>query len=185
MLDLSTVNNHWTLFLDRDGVINIEKHLDYVYHYGEFSFYEGAKAALQYLSERFRRIIVITNQRGVGRELMTEEALIEIHNQMLADIEASGGRIHKVYYCTSTDNAHPNRKPNPGMYHEAVRDFPAINPAQSIMVGNNLSDMEFGRNAGMHTVFVRTTNPEQALPHPFIDLAFNDLADFAKALRGV
>ena len=183
MLDLKNVTNNWTLFLDRDGVINIEKHLDYVYHYGEFLFYEGAKEAIRYLSGKFKRIIVVTNQRGVGRELMTEQALLDIHNQMLADIEASGGRINKVYYCTSIDNAHPNRKPNPGLFHEAVKDYPDIAPSESIMVGNNLSDMEFGRNVGMHTVFVKTTNPEQPLPHPLIDLAFNSLADFAKALQ--
>jgi D-glycero-D-manno-heptose 1,7-bisphosphate phosphatase len=51
------------------------------------------------------------------------------------------------------------------------------------MVGNNLSDMEFGRNAGMYTVYLRTTLPGQALPHPAIDLAFNSLYDFAKHLH--
>jgi D-glycero-D-manno-heptose 1,7-bisphosphate phosphatase len=183
MLDLSTITSDWTLFLDRDGVINHEKHLDYVYHYGEFTFYEGAKEAIRILSTRFKRIIVTTNQRGVGRQLMTEDALLSIHNQMLADIEAAGGRIHKVYYCTSTDNAHPSRKPNPGMFREAQLDFPDIRPETSIMVGNNLSDMEFGRNAGMHTVFVRTTHPAQEWPHPAIDLCFNDLYAFAKALQ--
>lgn len=185
MLDLNNVTPDWTLFLDRDGVINIEKHQDYVYHYGEFVFYEGAKEAIKFLSTKFKRIIVITNQRGVGRELMTEQELNDIHNQMLADIEAAGGRIHKIYYCVSTDNAHPNRKPNPGMFLEAQNDFPDISPQTSLMVGNNLSDMEFGRNAGMHTVFVKTTNPEQPLPHPLIDLAFNDLAGFAKALHSL
>ncbi|HYF30006.1 MAG TPA: HAD-IIIA family hydrolase [Chitinophagaceae bacterium] len=183
MLDLKTINTNWTLFLDRDGVINLEKHQDYVYHYEEFMFYEGVKEALRYLSTRFKRIIIITNQRGVGRELMTEQALIDIHSQMVADIEAVGGRIHKIYYCTSTDDAHPNRKPNPGLFREAQNDFPDISPVTSIMVGNNLSDMQFGRNAGMHTVFVRTTNPGQSFPHPLIDLAFNDLPSFAKALQ--
>ena len=151
MLDLSKVNNSWTLFLDRDGVINHEKEKDYIYHYGEFSFYEGVREALQYLSTRFRRIIVITNQRGVGRRLMSEKDLVAIHEQMLADIEASGGRIHKIYYCTADDDTHPNRKPNPGMANEALRDFPDIDLSKSIMVGNKLSDMQFGRNAGMHT----------------------------------
>lgn len=183
--NLSQINPDWTLFLDRDGVINIEKHQDYVYHYGEFVFYEGTREAIQFLSTKFKRIIVITNQRGVGRELMTEEELIDIHNQMLAEVEAAGGRIHKIYYCTSTDNAHPKRKPNTGMFLEAQNDFPDIRPETSLMVGNNLSDMEFGRNAGMHTVFVKTTNPEQVLPHPLIDLAFNDLAGFAKALQQI
>jgi histidinol-phosphate phosphatase family protein len=183
MLNLKGIDPSWTLFLDRDGVINVEKYEDYIYHYGEFVFHDGVKDALRYLSTVFKRIIVITNQRGVGRELMTEEELISIHNQMLAEVEASGGRIHKIYYCTANDHSHPNRKPNPGMYHEAKKDYPDIDPKKSIMVGNTLSDMEFGRNAGMYTVFVRTTSPEQAYPYPLIDLVFSDLAAFAKALQ--
>src|SRR5690348_12426159 len=174
MLNLKDIDAGWTLFLDRDGVINVEKYQDYIYHYGEFVFHEGVKDALRYFSTAFKRVIVITNQRGVGRELMTEEELISIHNQMLADVEASGGRIHKIYYCTSTDMEHPNRKPNIGMYHEALKEFPDIDPKRSIMVGNTLGDMQFGRNAGMHTVFVRTTSPEQPYPHELIDLVFND-----------
>jgi histidinol phosphatase-like enzyme len=65
----------------------------------------------------------------------------------------------------------------------AREDFPEIDFARSVMVGNNLSDMEFGRNAGMHTVFLKTTSPGQPLPHPSIDLAFSSLYDFAKHLR--
>jgi len=183
MLDLSKIDTSWTLFLDRDGVINVEKYKEYILNYEEFRFHDGVREAIRYFSTRFGKIIVITNQRGVGKELMTEEDLLSIHEQMLADIEASGGRVHKIYYCTSMDDAHPNRKPNPGMVHEALRDFPSIDLRKSIMVGNKPSDMQFGRNAGMHTVFVRTTNPEVPFPNPLIDLAYNDLADFAKALQ--
>ena len=183
MLHLNQIDQTWTLFLDRDGVINHEKYQDYVYYYDEFVFYEGAKQALQILSTRFYKIIIITNQRGIGRGLMTEDHLLEIHNNMLADIKAASGRIDKIYYCTSTDNTHANRKPNPGMAYEAKKEFPEIDFSKSIMVGNNLSDMEFGRNAGMYTVFIKTTTPNQALPHPSIDLAFNSLYDFAKALQ--
>ena len=114
---------------------------------------------------------------------MTEDDLLSIHEQMLADIEASGGRVHKIYYCVANDDAHPNRKPNAGMAKEALRDFPDIDLTRSIMVGNKLSDMQFGRNAGMHTVFVKTTDPKQQIPHPAIDLTFEDLSEFAKALH--
>jgi histidinol-phosphate phosphatase family protein len=183
MLELNKIDQSWTLFLDRDGVINHEKEEDYIYHYDEFTFYEGVRAALQYLSTRFGKIIIITNQRGVGRQLMTESDLLSIHEQMLADIEASGGRVHKIYYCVATDDAHPNRKPNPGMAREALRDFPEIDLSKSIMVGNNLSDMQFGRNAGMHTIFVQTTEPELTLPQESIDMIFHDLPSFAKALQ--
>jgi D-glycero-D-manno-heptose 1,7-bisphosphate phosphatase len=183
MLSLQHIDSSWTLFLDRDGVINHEKDADYIYHYGEFEFYEGVRQALQYLSTRFGKIIIITNQRGVGRQLMTEQDLLSIHEQMLADIEAAGGRVHKIYYCTANDDEHSHRKPNPGMAREALRDFPEIELSKSIMVGNKLSDMQFGRNAGMQTVFVQTTDPNQPLPNPLVDMAFTDLATFAKALQ--
>ena len=71
------------------------------------------------------------------------------------------------------------------MAHAAVEHFPSIDLARSIMVGNNLSDMDFGRNAGMYTVYVRTTKPDQPLPHPSIDLAVNSLYDFAKLLLSI
>jgi D-glycero-D-manno-heptose 1,7-bisphosphate phosphatase len=183
MLDLRQIDKSWTLFLDRDGVINHEKKEDYIYNYDEFVFHEGALEALKIFNERFGRIILATNQRGVGRGLMTEDDLLLIHEKMLAEIKKSGGRIDKIYYCTSLDPSHPNRKPNPGMALEAKRDFPEIHFSRSIMVGNSMSDMEFGRSAGMYTVFILTTYPDQPFPHPFIDLMFRSLHDFAKALQ--
>ena len=183
MLQLNSIDTSWTLFLDRDGVINHEKQMDYVYRYSEFVFYDRVKEALNTLSRYFEIIILVTNQRGVGRGLMTEQDLNDIHEQMMADIQHSGGRIDEIFYCTSTDNSHPNRKPNPGMAFLAKEKFPRIDFEKSIMVGNNLSDMEFGRNAGMFTVHVRTTNPDISLPHPKIDMSFLDLFEFANAVQ--
>lgn len=183
MLDLGTIDAGWTLFLDRDGVINHEKYQDYVYNYEEFIFYDGVPEAMKLLADHFSRIILTTNQRGIGRGMMTEDDLAEIHRRMLADIEAAGGRIDKIYYCTAAENGHPDRKPNPGMALAAKRDFPEIDLSRSLIAGNNISDMEFGRNAGMHTVFIKTTHPDILLPNPLIDLAFKDLPEFAKALQ--
>lgn len=185
MLDLKNIDTSWTLFLDRDGVINHEKEMDYVYRYDEFIFYDGVKEALKILSEYFGKIILVTNQRGVGRELMTEDDLLDIHLQMMSDITGSGGRIDEIFYCTSTDNEHPNRKPNPGMAIEAQKKFPPIDFRKSIMVGNNLSDMQFGRNAGMFTIHVRTTHPDILLPHELIDMSFADLLEFANAIIAI
>lgn len=183
MLDLKDIDTTWTLFLDRDGVINHEKEMDYVYRYNEFVFYDRVKDALKILSTHFGNIILVTNQRGVGRGLMSEEDLVQIHLQMLEDIKISGGRIDEIFYCTSTDNEHPNRKPNPGMAYLAQKKFPQINFNTSIIVGNNLSDMLFGRNAGMFTVHVRTTDPNITLPHELIDLSFVDLYEFASVIQ--
>jgi histidinol-phosphate phosphatase family protein len=181
--DLTRIDSRWTLFLDRDGVINREKENSYVFHYGEFEFYDRVKEALQLFAAVFGRIVIVTNQRGVGKGLMTAAELRIIHEKMVAEIVLAGGRIDRVYYSDSLLDDHPDRKPNPGMAHTAKSEFPEIDFSRAIMIGNNLSDMEFGKNAGMYTVFLRTTHPGQPLPHPHIDLAFNSLYDFAKHLQ--
>ena len=183
MLDLKDVDKDWTLFLDRDGVINYEKKDDYVLNRNEFIFYEEVPEAISFFSELFMIIIIVTNQRGIGKGLMTENDLKDIHAYMLQAIKNAGGRIDRIYHCSSLDPGDPLRKPNPGMALLAKKDFPQINFSKAIMVGNKISDMEFGRNAGMHTVFVKTTHPDILLPHPAIDLSFPDLPSFAKALQ--
>lgn len=183
MLNLQHIDSSWTLFLDRDGVINEEKEDSYIFHYGEFRFYAGALEALKRFADVFGHIVIVTNQRGVGKGLMTVADLEDIHRQMIEAIVARGGRVDRIYFADSLDNAHPLRKPQTGMAHAAQKDLPSIDLARSVMVGNNISDMEFGRNAGMYTVFLKTTSPDQPLPHASIDLAFNSLYDFAKHLR--
>jgi D-glycero-D-manno-heptose 1,7-bisphosphate phosphatase len=183
MLDLEKIDSRWTLFLDRDGVINVEKDQSYIFHYGEFIFYERGLEALTLLSKIFPRIVVVTNQKGVGKGLMTAEALMDIHEKMTAEVLTGGGRIDAIYYCDALSDDHPHRKPNPGMAFAAQRDLPEIDLTRSIMLGNNISDMEFGRNAGMYTVFLSTTSKAPTLPHPSIDMVFSNLYDFAKALQ--
>lgn len=181
-LQLSDIGEGWTLFLDRDGVINEDKPGSYIFSPEEFHFMPGAPAIFAELANRFSTILVVTNQRGVGKQLMTEETLQVIHHQMREAIVAAGGRIDAIYYASSLSNKDPLRKPNPGMALRARRDFPTIDFSRSIMIGNNISDMQFGRNAGMYTVFLTTTNPHISLPHPDIDLIFPDLQHFVKAL---
>jgi D-glycero-alpha-D-manno-heptose 1-phosphate guanylyltransferase len=180
--DLNKVDKSWTLFLDRDGVINHEKFEDYILNKTEFRFFDGVHEAMKILAPLFRHIIIISNQRGIGKGLMTEDDLADIHLFMNAAIETAGGRIDRIYYCTSTERKNFNRKPNPGMALEAKLDFPDIDFSKTIIAGNKLTDMLFGRNAGIHTVFIASTNPEVSYPHPDIDLRFNSLLEFAKAL---
>lgn len=181
-LDLSTINKDWTLFIDRDGVINHEKKEDYILNTDEFEFYDGVPEAFKELSHRFGKVIVITNQRGIGKGLMTIQDLQDIHRYMCEKIEMAGGHINAIYFCTSLDNTHPNRKPNPGMAFEAKTHFPEIDFSKSVMIGNKPSDMLFGRNAGVYTIFLATTNPATPFPHPDIDLRFPSLPSFVKAL---
>jgi D-glycero-alpha-D-manno-heptose 1-phosphate guanylyltransferase len=181
-LDLRQIDKSWTLFLDRDGVINEERLGEYVLHWGEFVFSKGVLHVFKKLSDAFGRIIIISNQRGVGKGLMTEADLQTIHLEMQREVEIVNGKIDRIYYCTEKDDKCFNRKPNPGMALQALKDFPDIDLTKSIMVGNKPSDMKFGRAAGMFTVFVKTTNPDQSFPHPDIDMAFPSLYDFAFAL---
>jgi histidinol phosphatase-like enzyme len=113
---------------------------------------------------------------------MSETDLFDIHSGMLHKITDSGGRIDKIYYCTDIKDNHPHRKPNPGMAFEAKKDFPAIDFSRSIIAGNRLSDMKFGRNTGMFTVYISTTHPQEGVSHPDIDLSFSSLSELAKAL---
>lgn len=182
VLNFKNIDKHWTLFLDRDGVINEEKLDEYVLHWGEFIFSKGVLDVFKKLSDCFGRIIVVSNQRGVGKGLMTEEALQTIHLEMQREVEIVNGKIDEIYYCAEKDDKCFNRKPNPGMVLQALKDFPDIDLTRSIMVGNKYSDMKFGRAAGMFTVFVKTTNPDQPFPHSDIDMVFPSLYDFASAL---
>ncbi len=181
-LSLDAIDPDWSLFLDRDGVINVDKPGSYIFHPDEFRFMPGAPELFRRLKEKFRFTFVVTNQRGVGRQLMTEEMLQRINANMCQEIEAAGGKIDRVYYATALSDKDPVRKPNPGMAVQARREFRDIHPDKCLMIGNNVSDMQFGRNAGMYTVFLTTTNKDISLPHPDIDMIFEDLAQFVKAL---
>jgi D-glycero-alpha-D-manno-heptose 1-phosphate guanylyltransferase len=181
-LDLSKVDKSWTLFIDRDGVINEETVGEYVLHWGQFIFSKGVLHSFKKLSDVFGRLIIVTNQRGVGKGLMTKETLDSIHYEMQREVKIAGGHIEKIYFCTDVESTAFNRKPNPGMAIRAKQDFPDIDLKKSIMIGNKPSDMRFGRAAGMYTVFLTTTNPDQPFPHPDIDLRFSSLAAFAAAL---
>ena len=182
MFDLKTIDQSWTLFLDRDGVINEEKLGEYILHWEYFIFSKGVLDSFRKLSDAFGRIIIVTNQKGVGKGLMTQEALDTIHYEMRREVAIVGGRIDRIYACTDVDDSSPMRKPATGMALQAKKDLPSVDFSKSIMVGNKPGDMRFGRAAGMFTVFVATTNPEVPFPHPDIDLRFDSLQEFAEAL---
>ena len=138
------------LFLDRDGILN--KHLlgDYVRNWSMWEWLPGVLDAMPLLAKRFRRIFIVTNQQGVGKGLMTQADLDDVHRHMLSDIEAAGGRIDRVYVCTDLESTHsPNRKPEIGMALQAQRDFPEVDFHRSVMVGDSKSDELFAQKSGM------------------------------------
>jgi histidinol-phosphate phosphatase family protein len=179
--NLQNIDGSWTLFIDRDGVVNDEKHLDYIHTWDEFKFYDGVKDAFKIFNRKFGRIIMVTNQRGIAKGLTRLEDLELIHRNMLEEIENSGGRIDRIYFCPDMES--PNRKPNPGMGLQALKDFPEIDLSKSMMIGNTLSDMKFGRNLGVAiNVFLPTTRKEVDVNDENIDLVFDDLLSVSNAL---
>ncbi len=181
LLNLSMVDNSWALFLDRDGVINYNKDDSYVFHKGEFEFMPDFIEAIRILSAHFVKVIIITNQRGIGKGLMDESALNEIHQHMIDEIEKGGGRIDALYYCAIDDDRHHDRKPNPGMPLEAAHMYPEIDFSRSIMVGDKMSDMQLGRNIGAYTVLITSAQNGDLRDYPDVDLRFNSLFEFAEA----
>ncbi|MBS1741561.1 MAG: HAD-IIIA family hydrolase [Bacteroidetes bacterium] len=183
MIDLASIDKSWTLFLDRDGVINHEKHKDYIHTWNEFRFYDGVTDAFKIFSSFFHRIIIVTNQRGVGKGVTKLDDLHMIHANMQQEIEKAGGHIDAVFYCSDMNDDSPFRKPNPGMGLQALQQFPDIDIKKTIMIGNTMSDMEFGKNLGVYTVFLPTTRPEVNIHDEKIDAVYSSLIEFARAVE--
>lgn len=180
-LSRTSFDETWTLFLDRDGVINTRIIGDYIVKWEQFEFIDGVLEALAHFSQLFHRIVIVTNQQGIGKGLHTEPELEQLHAKMLAVITESGGRVDAIYYSPYLAHENdPSRKPNIGMALQAKKDFPEIAFDKSIMVGDTQSDMEFGRNAGMKTVFIGKGNKNSQTN--LIDWEFPSLAALSAAL---
>lgn len=179
-----TPDKSWTLFLDRDGVLNKRPEGDYVKRPEDFEWHDGVLGSLAWLSEVFGTIVVVTNQQGIGKGLMTEKELELIHHKMLEDVKQAGGRIDKVYHCPDLKNSGSFfRKPMVGMGIMAKRDFPGIDFRQSVMVGDTLSDLRFGRRLKMRTVFISDNAKMAGRFHSLMDLRFESLKDFTAYLK--
>ena len=174
------IDKSWTLFLDRDGVINKKLENDYVKNWIDFEFLDGVFDALKICNSIFGHIVVVTNQQGIGKGLYRVDDLEIIHKNMLYEIAFYNGRIDKVYFSPHLSTAnHPSRKPGTGMALQAKEDFPSIDFGKSIMVGDSLSDMAFGKKLGMRTAFINQNHLQQA----DIDFNFSSLITFALSLK--
>lgn len=143
---------------------------------------DGLAEALLLLSADFQRIVVVTNQAGIGKGLMTEANLAAVHTKMLAVAAEAGGRIDAVYHCPHRSDAGCScRKPATGMAWLALVDFPEIDFSQSWMVGDSTSDMLFGQSLGMRTVLIAGKSEEaRTLTTLPVDFRFDSLLAFAR-----
>jgi len=142
------------LFLDRDGVVNIEK--DYLYKTVDFEFIDGIFKVCKYYQNLGYKIFVVTNQSGIARGYYSEDDFKEVTNWMINEFEILGINISKVYHCPH----HPDisgdcncRKPKPGMLLEAAKDYD-IDLQNSIIIGDKERDIEAGINAGLSTTYL-------------------------------
>lgn len=155
------LDSTWTIFIDRDGVINNRIPGEYISSTRQFVFIPGALEGIASLSRAFKRIIVVTNQQGIGKGLTTAEQVDAVNNFMVSEIRKYGGRIDMVYVCPDLRSEVPNcLKPNPDLAYRAKTDFPDIDFGKSIMIGDSSYDMIFGKNLGMKTILIPTKQEE-------------------------
>ena len=148
------------LFLDRDGVINRKIDGDYVRNLWQLELLPGAIDAIVRLGKRFKYVIIVTNQQGIGQGLMSDADVAEIHDYIFEQVQTAGGRIDCIYCCPSLETANdPNRKPGTGMGLQAKRDFADIDFSRSLMIGDSVTDMLFAEKLGIPCIFIDNGNP--------------------------
>lgn len=172
---MKKAKTNWSLFLDRDGVINKRRPDDYVKNWDEFRFLPHVLFTLHKFNSLFNHILVVTNQAGIGKGLMTELDLTIIHKNAKKVIRKHGGRIDAFYHCPALSETIPNcRKPATVMGNWAKKEFSDIDFSHSIMVGDSTSDIYFGKGLGMITVLISDTERPDVQP----DFICNDLHQF-------
>lgn len=142
-------------FLDRDGVIN-EKAPEhqYITRWSDFRFKEGVFEALRLLKEQGYKIVIVTNQRGIARQLMTEEDLAEIHRQMLLKLQQQGAFIDKIFHCPHEKGTCQCRKPGIGLLLEAEKYY-KVNKAKSFLIGDSMTDIQAGERYGVKSHYLK------------------------------
>lgn len=143
------------VFLDRDGVINRKAPEGvYVFHWRDFHLLPGVESAIASLNRSGRRVIVVTNQRGIALGLYSSADVEMLHRELQEHLATHGAHIDAFYYCPHDENQCDCRKPKTGLFEEAFRDFPEASSANSIVFGDSISDIKAAHRLGMPAVFI-------------------------------
>jgi len=149
------------VFFDRDGVVNVSPGAGYVLHWSAFEFSPGIESALRLCRERGFLTVLVTSQQGVGRGLMSQTDLDEIHHRMQEKLAASGAEFDAIYSCTclATDPDCTCRKPSPEMMFRAAQEL-GIDLSASVLVGDHDRDIEMAKRAGVPlTIRIQSEQP--------------------------
>ena len=147
------------VFLDRDGVLNRCDDGSFVTSWEQCELLPGVEEAIARLNLSGRKVIVVTNQRGVALGVCTRADVLALHHRLREHLTAHGARLDAIYFCPHDYGECNCRKPLPGLFEQAFGDFPGATAGNSVMVGDSISDIEAGANLGMQTVLI--TDPLQ------------------------
>jgi len=143
------------IFLDRDGVINVDN--GFVYKWENWQWAAGAIEGLLKLKDMPFALVVVTNQSGVGHGLYKEEDVISLHKKMEEELREKGVKFEAILYCPHRRDAGCGcRKPETGMAKEAEKVVGPVDYRGSLVVGDKIADMEFGKKLGMKTVLIKS-----------------------------
>ena len=158
----------------------------YVTSWAEFQLLPGVPEAIARLNRAGLRVIVVSNQRGIALGLYSVADVEAIHAALESLLESQGARVDAFYFCPHDKGQCSCRKPLPGLFDQAVAQFPAITPASSVIIGDSLSDIEFGRRVGMTTIFIegnaQRRKPGAESARQLADFSFPTLVEAVAAL---
>jgi len=176
-----------TVFLDRDGVLN-EKMPEgsYVRSLDDFHVLPGVPDAIARLNRAGLRVVVVSNQRGIALGLYTASDVDAIHAGFQRILGNYGAYIDAFFICPHDRGQCNCRKPLPGLFEQAAAQFPAINAASSVMIGDSLVDIEFACRLGMTAILIDNAEPprpDDKSAQDLADLRFPSLAEAVSALE--
>lgn len=184
-LVVARAGREWCLFLDRDGVMNRQIVGDYVRTWRDFEWLPRAPLALKRLSEWAPHLVVVTNQQGIGKRLMSADDVAAIHHRLQTRLAANGVSIDAIQVCPHLESAEcACRKPAPGLVLDWLRQHPDSDPSLSIMIGDSRSDIELAHNVaaasgGCASIQIGRSANNGAVANA----SFDSLWDFAVAVE--
>ncbi len=172
------------VFLDRDGVLNRKAPpTQYITRPEDLVVLPGVGEAVAGLNRSARKIIVVTNQRGIALGLYSRDDLDRIHDKLRTELATHGGHLDAIYVCPHEAGQCNCRKPLTGLFEQAFRDFPEATPDRSVMVGDSLRDIEAGIRAGMATVLITSESslsPDEERAKSLAQISVPSLSELAQ-----